>query len=493
MLEAVITKNKLMKTLKTTTIYLIVSVIISACGVIEKSQEKKRLNALDEALAGSVTVAVKKNKDLGKVIMGFRGAVSMEAYEQSLKLSNALSSGSGFVIEKNEKKYIVTNAHVIENADDSEGSLYVYSYNRNKYEVKLIGGDSWFDIALLEFVDDPGSEFKVMSFAKENPRIGEKVYAIGNPLGTKPNTVTYGVISALNRTTEGLTGKHGYLQSTATIIWGNSGGPLVNAKGEVVGVNTKIDFAEGADGKLYLQQQINYALATEFASGIVDDIIEHGKKQRAFLGMELSHSQKLNVGWFSSSLGEILTPHPMLTYVFKGPNETKLKPFLGQQLISINGVNVNDTESALSQFERIKPGNSVRVVFKDEKGIDKELVLDAPAVKGENNASVAHHVLEDLFGLKVENKSPQLKVKSKAFDASAYVLAGGDYNENHPDLWRITTEEDLGGVLRIYGLAGYIDLIISDEPHNNDRMESINESFKNNYLEGDTFTTKLWY
>jgi S1-C subfamily serine protease len=482
-----------MKTLKTIATLCALLFLTFSCSIIEKSQEKKRLNNLDEALAGTVTVAVKKNKDIGKVIMGFRGAVSMEAYEQSLKLSNALSSGSGFVVEKNGKKYIVTNAHVVENADDSKGSLYVYSFNRNKYEVKLIGGDSWFDIAVLEFVELPGEEFKAMKFAQKNPRIGEKVYAIGNPLGTKPNTVTYGVISALNRTTEGLTGKHGYLQSTATIIWGNSGGPLVNAKGEVVGVNTKIDFAQGADGNNYLQQQINYSLATEFADGIVDDIITHGKKQRAFMGMELSHSQELNIGWFSSSLGEIITVHPMLTYVFKGPNEKKLKPYLGQLLVSINGVGISDTEAALGQMERIKPGSSVQLVFRDEDDKEAEINIEAPKMKPEDNATIAHHVLEDLFSLKVDNKSPQLRVRSKYFDASAYVMAGGDYNETHPDLWRITTEEDLGGVLRIYGLAGYIDLVISDEPQNNDRMQFINEAFTNEYVEGDTFTTKLWY
>lgn len=482
-----------MKTLKTITAFLILATVFTACSIIEKSQEKKRLDALDEALAGSVTVAVKKNKDIGKVIMGFRGAVSMEAYEQSLKLSNALSSGSGFVVEKNDKKYIVTNAHVIENADDSEGSLYIYSYNRNKYEVKLIGGDSWFDIAILEFVDTPGDEFKTMHFAEKNPRIGEKVYAIGNPLGTKPNTVTYGVVSALNRTTEGLTGKYGYLQSTATVIWGNSGGPLVNAKGEVVGVNTKIDFAQGADGKQYLQQQINYSLATEIAFSIVDDIIEHGKKQRAFIGLELSHSHELTRSLFSTNIGEVITEHPMLTHVFKGPNEKKLKPYLGQSLISINGVSVSDTEAALGQMERIKPGNTVQLVFKDEDGNEQQISVEAPQMKSEDNATIAHHVLEDLFSLEVDNKSPQLKVKSMVFNASAYVLAGGDYNENQPDLWRITTEEDLGGVLRIYGLAGYIDLMISDEPSDSEKMEALHTAFENDYLEEKTYTTKLWY
>ncbi len=482
-----------MKAINSIILSLLVAFLLASCGLIEKSQEKKRLNALDDALAGSVTVAVKKNKDIGKVIMGFRGAVSMEAYEQSLQLSNALSSGSGFVVEKNGKKYVVTNAHVVESADDSDGSLYVFSYNRNRYEVKLVGGDSWFDIAVLEFVDNPGNEFKTMKFAKSNPRIGEKVFAIGNPLGTKPNTVTNGMISALNRTTEGLTGKHGYLQSTATIIWGNSGGPLVNSRGEVVGVNTKIDFAQGADGNDYLQQQINYSLATEFAAEIVDDIIEHGKKQRAFLGLELSHSQRLHRGWFSSSLGEILTPHPVLTYVFKGPNEEKLNPFLGQLLVKINGVSVSDTEAALGQFERVKPGDKVRLVFKNKKNEEQTIEIDAPAAKSEDNGRVAHHALEDLFGLEVDNKSPQLRVRNPNNNASAYVLAGGNYNENFPDLWRITTEEDLGGVLRIYGLAGYIDLIISDEPRDNDRMESLEELFTNEYVDGDTYTTKLWY
>jgi S1-C subfamily serine protease len=141
---------------------------------------------------------------------------------------------------KNGTKYVITNAHVIENALDEEGSIYVYSINRTKYEVKVLGGDSFYDIAVLEFVDTPGPEITTVKFKTEEPRLGEPVYAIGNPLGEYPYSVTDGIISAKNRVRGCYTGKFGFLQTTATVIWGNSSGPLVDAKGDVAGINSQI-------------------------------------------------------------------------------------------------------------------------------------------------------------------------------------------------------------------------------------------------------------
>ena len=137
---------------------------------------------LEKAISGVVTVAVYET-EIGKRSMGFRGAASEMAYTKMLDLTGAQGSGSGFLVKKNGKNYVVTNAHVVEEASDKSGSLYVYSINRKKYEAKLIGGDSFYDIAVLELLNNPGNEMQTLNFRTSEARIGENVFAIGNPLG----------------------------------------------------------------------------------------------------------------------------------------------------------------------------------------------------------------------------------------------------------------------------------------------------------------------
>src|SRR5687768_3503892 len=100
---------------------------------------QKTPDMLEKVISSVVTVAVYKIDDT-KQALGFRG-VADQAYEKILDLSNTKTTGSGFVIERNGKKYIITNAHVVENASNESDALYVFSVNRTKYEVKIVGGD----------------------------------------------------------------------------------------------------------------------------------------------------------------------------------------------------------------------------------------------------------------------------------------------------------------------------------------------------------------
>jgi S1-C subfamily serine protease len=250
-------------------------------------------DVIENVLSSVVTVAIFKT-DIVKTPLGFRGETAPDvAYEKALEMSGSQSSGSGFIIEVDGTKYVITNAHVVQDASQDPGSIFIYSVNQTKYEMRLKGGDSFFDIAVLEFVDEPGDEITTVKFKKDEPRIGENVYAIGNPLGTYPYTVTDGIISAKNRMREGNTGKFGYLQSTATIIWGNSGGPLIDQNGDVAGVNTKIAFAAAPSGEQVLQSQLNFALEAKIAERLVNDIIKNdGYVNRSYLGIEVSQRYK---------------------------------------------------------------------------------------------------------------------------------------------------------------------------------------------------------
>jgi len=473
--------------------------LFTACNILKNTASKDSTPQIEQALSACVTVVVEKNMDIGKVIMGFRGSISDVAYERSLRLTDALSSGSGFVIEHKGTPYIVTNAHVIESASLEKGSLFVYAFNRKKYEVKLVGGDTYFDIAVLAFVDPPEKDITRLSFSEALPKIAEPVYAIGNSLGKYPNTVTAGIVSALNRSKAGLTGKYGYIQSTATVIWGNSGGPLINKKLEVVGVNTKIGFAQGPDGKSYLQQQLNFSLEPIVAKQIVTDIITHGKKIRAYLGLELSYDYRLIRNFQGAQLGEPFYNYPMLTAIIEdSPVESILSDCLGDFLTAINNVPIHNLEDALGDFEKLKPNEDVVLTFyKKNENKTYSRSIKPTMLQGKHNGQIAKHVMNELFEVFIDEGSPQLKVYAISdSEITAYLLAAGQHSDQQTNLWRTTTEEDLGGVCRVFGLQGAIDIIYSFEPLLDSDLSKMTQHFTNKFNKSNkdnSWTTKLWY
>jgi len=465
---------------------------------------------IEQALSAVVTVAVEKNQPIGKVILGFRGGIAEETYAQSLKLSNALGTGSGFVVEKNGKKYVVTNAHVVESAGDEAGSLFVYSYQRRKYEVRVLGGDSFYDIALLEFVDDPGAEFTSLEFLDRLPRIADRVFAIGNPLGEYPYTVTDGIVSALNRVRGGLTGKYGYIQSTATTIWGNSGGPLINEQGKVVGINSQIGFATGPDGNAYLQQQLNFALEPVLSNEIVEAILTKGKYERAYLGVEIAQSFAIERNWNGHYIGNHIDEWPIIKRVLpSSPVASKLKPFVDWEIRQINGLDVFNVEEVLGELEKMRPGKDVTMRL-HKNGKLETVSLKTSALGKLELEHLAEHVITQHLNISVDKNSPIVKItipaesplnknyywslesspKSKQEAQFYYIIGGGKNSSLQNDIWRITTLADLGALLRIYGLYGGIEYFVT---HNTQDLESISKLTQNFSGKENIFQSTLWY
>lgn len=442
---------------------------------------------VENSLPAVVTVTIEKALPIGKVLMGFRGNIVNEAYEKSLELTDALSSGSGFVIEKNKKKYVITNAHVVESASDEPGSIFVYSYNQTKYEVKVVGGDSFYDVAVLEFVNPPGKELSSLSFAKEMPKIASKVYAIGNPLGEYPYTVTDGIVSAVNRNRDGATGKYGFIQSTATIIWGNSGGPLINESGQVVGINSQIAFADGGDGSAYLMQQINFALEPLLSQRLVDEIIAKGKVSRTHIGVEFSQRNELVPTYQGMVIGRQLDKLPVLSGLISGSDAyIKLAEYVGWALSTINGVKIRNLEEALGEFENIKPNAKVKLTLTDGQ-ISKEITLNTTELNSEHLENLAVSVLNRMPEYVVDANSVQPKLMGKNGHRASYYLLGGGHTS---DLWRVSTMADVGALLRIYGLNGGLQYILVPSANINQEPQVLNQYFGNNNRQ---LQTMLWY
>tara|TARA_Y100000768_G_C23949425_1_gene669355 strand:+ start:249 stop:1670 length:1422 start_codon:yes stop_codon:yes gene_type:complete len=189
----------------------------------------------------------------------------------------ASSLGSGFIISENGT--VVTNNHVIAGADD-----ILVRVGDKEYKAKVIGADPYMDIAVLKI--ETKDQFKPVSFGdSDKSRVGDWAVAIGNPFGLG-GTVTAGIISARNRDIN-LTRYDDFIQTDASINQGNSGGPLFNLKGEVIGINTAI-IAPGQSGSI----GIGFAIPANAASNVIDQLIKFGETKRGWLGVRIQEVTK---------------------------------------------------------------------------------------------------------------------------------------------------------------------------------------------------------
>ena len=190
----------------------------------------------------------------------------------------ATALGSGFIIDK--KGIIVTNNHVIQGAED----IIVSVNGSTEYNAKIIGTDPYMDLAVLQIESD--EEFTPVNFGdSDKARVGDWVIAIGNPFGFG-GSVTSGIISSRNRDI-GLTRYDDFIQTDASINQGNSGGPLFNLDGEVIGINTAI-IAPGQSGSI----GIGFAIPSNPAANVINQLVEFGETKRGWLGVRIQEVTK---------------------------------------------------------------------------------------------------------------------------------------------------------------------------------------------------------
>jgi len=506
-----------MKGIRMKKLTLLISMIILGLGL----QAQSTPDMLEKVIGSVVTVAVYETEE-NMQAMGFRG-VADKAYERILDLSGTESTGSGFVIERDGKKYIITNAHVVENASPTADALFVYSVDQTKYAVKLVGGDSFYDLAVLEFLSPPGSEISTVDFRSEEARIGEQVYALGNPLGEYPYSVTDGIISAKNRVRGGITGKFGFLQTTATVIWGNSGGPLVDAKGKVLGVNSQIAFAKRGGNQVW-QPQINFALEAGICMRLVNDILKNdGLVRRAWIGLEIaqqydydSYMAMYGVPWVKrDSL-------PIIRHILPGsPAESVLKNHIGASILTVNGVVVRNVEEVLGEFEKVKPNAQVELQLMNQ-GKKETVKFQSTELRIKNLEDIAKYVVKEyskgtltsdgeavIFKYKQEEKKEEERkevvdemeqrernlryrgvVKEREYGEAPEekVIAGGVETSSSSSIWRVDKMSDLGAIFRLSGMAGVFNLYVADEYGGDPEAIQINPSGSD-----QIYQVTLWY
>ncbi len=249
--------------------------------------------------------------------------------------------GSGFVIS--EDGYIVTNNHVIAEADEIE----IEFFSGETLKAKLIGRDPKVDIALLKVESDEPLPF--VSFGDSDiMRVGDWVMAMGNPLG-QGFSVSAGIVSARNRALSGT--YDDYLQTDAAINRGNSGGPLFNMDGQVIGVNTAILSPNG--GSI----GIGFSMASNVVTRVVDQLKEFGETRRGWLGVRIQDV----TGDVAEAMGLEDVAGALVTDVPEGPAAVAgIKS--GDVITSFDGVVVKDTRELVRKVGNTEVGKEVRVV-----------------------------------------------------------------------------------------------------------------------------------
>lgn len=265
--------------------------------------------------------------------------------------------GSGFVIS--EDGYIVTNNHVIEGADEIVIEFFPGDGQPEELKATVVGTDPKTDIALLKVEAD--SPLKFVRFGNsDTAEVGDWVIAMGNPLG-QGFSVSAGIVSARNRALSG--SYDDYIQTDAAINRGNSGGPLFNMDGDVVGVNTAILSPTG--GSI----GIGFSMASNVVTKVVDQLREFGETRRGWLGVRIQDV----TDDVAEAMGLDEAKGALITDVPDGPAKDA-GLLAGDVILSFDGVDVDDTRGLVRQVGETTVGKAVRVVVFREGGTQTVLV-----------------------------------------------------------------------------------------------------------------------
>jgi len=340
--------------------------------------------------------------------------------EDRQRLTRAV--GSGFIVEQEGEKYVVTNAHIVEGAE----SVQITAQDGTILEGELLGKDAWLDLAVLGLAADDRDLPTAPLGESADLEVGDWAIAIGNPLGLD-YTVTMGIISALDRSVPRPDGT-GYfrrmIQTDAAINPGNSGGPLVNAYGEVVGINTLI--ARMTAGGVGVEG-INFAAPMSEIKRVLPQLIEDGRVTRAWLGVAIQELPADAQERFGVRPREgVLVAD---TVAGAPAREAGIQP--GDVIVAIDGRPMRNIDELQSEIMYRKVGETVDVgIVRDREEMTLEVTLDqrpddavpAEPTPEENDQQVDPEEGQAAFGLRVRDLVPEVAERLGLDDDSGVVI-----------------------------------------------------------------------
>jgi len=399
------------------------------------------------------------------------------------------ASGSGFIVSKDG--YILTNNHVVENFDRVNVTLT----DHRVFKAKVVGRDPTTDVAVIKI---EGNNLPTATLGNdESSRVGEWVLAIGNPLGLD-FTVTAGIVSAKGRGGADLPGLNrgdysitDFIQTDAAINPGNSGGPLVNSRGEVIGINTAIASSTG------LYAGYGFAIPVTLAKQVMDDIIDHGRVRRSVIGVTIAPVEPADAA--VAGLKEIFGVK-VGGYSPTGPSPARdagLEP--GDIIVSADG-KPTDRVSTLQRIVRShEPGETipVEVMRYGSKKTYRIKLAEAPTEAGvasrdsdEDSTAPAENVAYDKIGVRLEALTPEFARANniaedrrgvRVMDVNLSGPARGQLFQNDiitavlfPTPRKdVRTVADLQSVLSRAKDGDYISLLVFDTRQNTTRVANI--------------------
>jgi serine protease Do len=323
--------------------------------------------------------------------------VPREHKEQSL--------GSGVIVS--EDGYIVTNNHVIEKAQE----IKVLLSNKKDYKAKLIGADPKTDIAVIK-IDAKG--LTALPWGDSNKlKVGEIVFAIGNPFGLN-QTVTMGIIGAVGRANVGIADYEDFIQTDAAINPGNSGGALINARGELIGINTAILSRTGG------YQGIGFAVPSSMAQQVMESLVQYKKVVRGWLGVSIQEV----TSDLAEEFGVKDLKGALVSGVMKGSPAEKAGIKQGDVILQYNGKIVEDTGHLRNMVSQTPIGTTVKVkILRQKKELDVEVKIAELTKKmaeaspgeeesgGSNNKEKEQEESSVLSGMVVRELTPALAAR----------------------------------------------------------------------------------
>jgi len=323
--------------------------------------------------------------------------------QQGPQKRKSTALGSGFVIK--EDGTIITNNHVIEGAE----GIYIKFTDGKEYEAELIGTDPVSDIAVLKIKAKQSFPFVKLANS-DKARVGDWVVAIGNPFGLG-GTVTTGIISAINRDIH--MGRYdNFIQTDASINQGNSGGPLFNLDGEVIGINSAIYSNSGGS------VGIGFAIPSNFAKNVIDQLVQYGETRRGWLGVRIQQVTKE----IADSLGLKETIGALVTEVNDNGPAKKADVKAGDVIIEFNGKKVKEMRDLPRLVGESPVGKPATMkIWRDKKEISKTVVLGRLEHTAEFKDKMPEKTKEtslkslgiDVRDLKEEDAKQRSKLKDK--------------------------------------------------------------------------------
>ena len=354
--------------------------------------------------------------------------------------------GSGVILSPDG--YIVTNNHVIESADKIKVTLY----DKREFDAKLIGTDPSTDVALIKI---DATDLPTVAFGNsDNLKLGEWVLAVGNPFNLT-STVTAGIVSAKSRGIDIIGGQlpiESFIQTDAAVNPGNSGGALVNTKGELVGINTAIASRTGS------YSGYSFAIPVSIVKKVVDDLKQYGEVQRAILGVRI---QNVNADIAKENkLDKVSGVYVASTEDDGAAQAAGIKK--GDVITAVDGIEVNTSNELQEQISKHRPGDVVQIALnRDNKEKTFKVTLRNPSggtgIVKDNNYPVlgadlekvndaAKYKLNIRNGLKIKNlKSGKLK---DAGIKEGFIIVRVNKNPvNSVEDFREVLKQSSGGVL----------------------------------------------